>query len=427
MKITKEILEETIRTRRDFHTYPESGWTEYRTTAILVEKLEALGFSLSYGPEIHHDGYRFGLPDEKEDRDAWERALREGANPEILEKIKGGHTGVIARIKGDKQGPTKLFRFDIDCNEVEESKDVNHRPFKEGFSSVHPGRMHACGHDGHAAIGLSFAKLIKENQPALHGEIVLLFQAAEEGSRGARSYLHSHALGHIDIAIASHIGLSLNAVGEVALNVTKFQAGTKADVLFTGKSAHAGFAPQEANNALLAAANAVVNLYGISRHSKGESRVNVGSFESPGARNVVPAHALIKMESRGSDQIVDRYIFERMVQICQASATMQNCQVEIRPMGSSIGFESDPEFIDHLASILRNGPDRLTRDVVFGACEDFTFIMNEVTQQGGQATYLLFGTPLADGHHGVSFDFDEGVFEVALRNLTTLALNLNEG
>jgi aminobenzoyl-glutamate utilization protein A len=79
--------------------------------------------------------------------------VEQGGKEEIISRMEG-YTGAVAVLDTKREGPTIALRFDIDANDAIEAQDDEHRPFREGFSSVNRGAMHACGHDGHAAIGL---------------------------------------------------------------------------------------------------------------------------------------------------------------------------------------------------------------------------------------------------------------------------------
>jgi aminobenzoyl-glutamate utilization protein A len=74
----------------------------------------------------------------------------------------------------------------MDALDLSEAQDNSHRPFRDGFASCNPGMMHACAHDGHTTIGLGLAQVLKQNEAQLNGTIRLIFQPAEEGTRGAR-------------------------------------------------------------------------------------------------------------------------------------------------------------------------------------------------------------------------------------------------
>lgn len=143
--------------RRQLHARPEVGWCEFWTTALIVEELEALGWTVHMGKS--HLGMDAVMGrDEKLVQQNIERARKEGVSNEILSRMEG-YTGCIAEWNTHRTGPVTALRFDIDCVGVEESDALEHKPNREGFVSKHKGWMHACGHDGHTAIGLTIAPL----------------------------------------------------------------------------------------------------------------------------------------------------------------------------------------------------------------------------------------------------------------------------
>ena len=148
VQIPQKIIDEMISRRRDFHKYPERGWTEFRTTAVCAEVLGRLGWSVRFADEFIEPSRVMGR-----DADAQaekRRALEQGAPADTLARI-GEYTGLCAEL-GDG-APLTVLRFDIDCVETAESDGPSHRPAALGFASVNAGLSHSCGHDGHAAIG----------------------------------------------------------------------------------------------------------------------------------------------------------------------------------------------------------------------------------------------------------------------------------
>ena len=280
--------------RRDFHHYAESGWVEFRTAAKVAEILEQLGYDLAMGRDVVDADSRMGLPDEATLAQAFARARQQGAPEKWLSAFEGGFTGIVATLNTGRPGPTLAFRVDMDALDLDESSQDDHLPAREGFASCNSGMMHACAHDGHTTIGLGLAHLLMQHRAELNGTIKLIFQPAEEGTRGARAMVAAGALDGVDYFTAIHIGTGVPA-GTVICGSDNFMATTKFDVRFTGVAAHAGGKPEEGRNALLAAAQATIGLHSIAPHSEGASRVNVGVMQAGSGRNVVPASALLKV------------------------------------------------------------------------------------------------------------------------------------
>lgn len=420
------FAEELIALRRDFHRYPEPAWLEYRTTVKIIESLEGMGLHPRWGREIHREEARLGLPDPETDRLWRARAIEETGRADLIGGMAGGFTGAVVEIPGALPGPSIGVRVDIDSNDLTESAEEDHRPAREGFASCHPGAMHACGHDGHAAIGLGLARLLAARQKELRGKVTIFFQAAEEGGRGAQSLVARGLLEGIGYFYSGHIGINTAPVGTVSASTYGFMAGTKFDVSFTGRAAHAGKNPEEGRNALAAACNAVLNLLAIPRSGKGVSRVNVGMMEGGSGRNVIPDHARICAEARGGNQEVSDYMLERSMAVCKAAAGMYQCGMEWEVRGRSVTARCDRELADLAARCARRlpGVEEVLPASDMGAGENVTFMMNEVQRQGGKATFLLLGGGIKAPHHSRGFDFDEAVLPLAAELFAEMALEL---
>ena len=228
------VSKELIELRRKFHKCAETGWLEFETSIYIIEFLKAQGLDLKYGQSIH--GKRIGLPS-KSQMDTHKRKITLRKVDFDTSEILQGYTGAVAILDTQKPGPTVALRFDIDALSIDEAQ-VSHRPFSEGFSSKNKGMMHACGHDGHIAIGLMLAKTLASQRDRLIGKIIFIFQPAEEGVRGAKSMVDSGVLEDADYIFSGHIGFCKNK--QVVCGVGGFLATSKLDVSFIGKAAHAG-------------------------------------------------------------------------------------------------------------------------------------------------------------------------------------------
>ncbi|WP_282937529.1 amidohydrolase [Paenibacillus sp. RC67] len=427
MDISREVLGikgKLIQRRRDFHMFPESGWVEYRTAAIVAEELSQWGYSVYVREEACKSASRMGVPEPEVLRYHENRAIQEGADPIWIERMKDGHTAVVGVIRTGKPGPVIALRFDMDSNDLSECTSDDHRPVREGFASRHPDMMHACGHDGHAAIGLGVAELLAKQKDRLVGEIRLLFQPAEEGSRGAKAMVDAGWLDGVDYFFGGHIAFKSKTLGEIVATVGGFLATTKIDVVYTGKAAHAGAAPEEGRNALLAAASAALHLNGISRHGGGATRINVGTLKAGSGRNVVADKAVMELETRGETTELNEYMKSEAIRIIEHVAQLYDVACQWEVVGEAPGAESSSGLI----SIVRQEAEQMSHvnavvpRMDLGGSEDVVYMMNRVQEQGGQATYLLFGSPLKDGHHQIRFDFDEEVLLIGTELLVRLTL-----
>jgi aminobenzoyl-glutamate utilization protein A len=418
--------EELKKWRRDLHQHPEVGWTEYRTTFLLGEELTSLGFRLSLGKDALVSDERMGVPSDDVLSVAEKGALEEGVPESWIEKMKGGHTGLVAQWDTGREGPHIALRFDIDALPIVESTQDTHFPQQEGFRSIHNGSMHSCAHDGHATIGIGLARFIQHFQDELNGRFTLLFQPAEEGSRGAKSMVEKGWLDDINYFMTGHIGIKSLHIGDVVATTSGFLATSKINVTFRGKSAHAGVEPQEGNNALLAAAAASLHLHGISRHSDGATRINVGKLVAGNGRNIIADTGRIELETRGETTELNQYMVKEAKRIIQSVADLYHVQAELEVVGEGIGAESDQLWISLVEKACEPSKNikRIIPHIEAGGSEDATYMMNRVQDKGGKATYMVFGTPLASGHHHPQFDYDEDVLGIAVETLGRLITHL---
>src|SRR5699024_10756319 len=149
-----------------------------------------------------------------------------------------GYTGIVATLNKNSTGPFIAFRFDMDALDIDESNAAHHFPNQRGFRSIFPNKMHARGHDAHTPIGRGLATMLAENKQMLYDEIRLIFQPAEEGTRGAKSMVAANVVKNVNYFIASHIGMQVPHQHFLAAN-NGFLATSKLDILFQGKASHA--------------------------------------------------------------------------------------------------------------------------------------------------------------------------------------------
>lgn len=411
--LAKEYFPETVQTRRDFHKYAERGWLEMRTASIVARKLNNLGYQVLVGKELMCETARMGLPSKRVLTLNYKRAILQGADPYYLEKVKDGFTAVAGIIKnGD--GPVVAIRFDMDALSIMEDDSADHNPGKFGFISCNPGAMHACGHDGHTAMGLTVAKILSEIKEHLHGTLKLIFQPAEEGVRGAKSIAISGFLDDVDYIFAGHIWQQ--APGEdydIYLGMDETFATTKLDVIYHGVSSHAAGMPQFGKNALLSAASCILNLHSIPRNSDGCTRINVGTINAGTGRNIVPETAKLEIEVRGATTELNNYMEVYATDVIRGAALMHDTIVEINKMGKAYSLECDKKMMDiirhvcddHLKNI-KVAPKYLSP---LDGSDDFSYMMATVQAHGGIATYMKLTTDLAASPHNCAYDFNENV------------------
>ncbi|MGA9400475.1 amidohydrolase [Haladaptatus sp.] len=392
--------------RRSFHRYPEPAWREFYTTHRLVEEIRNIGVDeLAVGTDVYDSDERMAVPDADEVEEWQERALERGADPDLLEKIDGGNTGVVA-VLDQGSGPVVGLRVDIDGLFIEESTADDHAPADAGFRSERDGTMHACGHDAHMTWGLATLEAIAESD--FDGKFVAFFQPAEEVSGGGHPMAESRFADDLDYLFAVHVGLD-HPTGEVVAGIERPLAMSHVDVTFEGTTAHAGKAPQDGDNAMQALGTAIQNAYAIPRHEDGMTRVNLGRAEAGTSSNVIADFAHVEAEVRGETTELMEYMQSRLDRTLETAAEMHGCDVDIDVRSKSPRADSDPELAEVVADVARDveGVESVLLSADFGASEDATFLMERVQEDGGLATYLIVGTDHPTSHHTPTFDVDE--------------------
>lgn len=426
-QVNGTVRDKVVTWRRDVHRHAEVGWTEFRTTSLLVDELTRLGYDVAYGPDIHSDEDRLGVPSDDVLLAHRQRAIEQGASSEHVEHMGRGFTGVVATLTTGRPGPTLGLRFDIDANDVVETGDDDHIPVQEGFGSVNRGAMHACGHDAHTAIGVGTATMLAERAHLFGGVFKLIFQPAEEGVRGAASLVAAGVLDDVDLFAAVHMEAGA-PLGQVDCGTRGFLATTKFDVTFHGQAAHAGNSPEQGGNALLAAANAALNLHAIPRHGGGITRVNVGTLRAGTGRNVIAPRAVMEVETRGETTAVSRDVFARAEAVVAGSAMAYGVGHEITVTGRADVCDPSEDLVRRVEEAFASVPavtSCVRRERGATGSEDATSMMKRVQEHGGESTYIMLGSETEFGHHTDHFDINEDVLDIAVQGLVNLALDTN--
>lgn len=411
---------ELVELRRNLHQHPEVGFTEFRTASMVVEHLQSLGFDVQYGSEAMEAEFRKGVPSESEVELAYKRALKDGVDPEIIKKMKGGLTAVTGELKGSRPGPTIAFRFDMDALPILESEEDDHLPFKEGFRSEYEGNMHACAHDGHTAIGLKLAEELSGIDFA--GTLMLVFQPAEEGGRGAASIAAKGILDKVDKLYCMHLGLDI-PLGKVCGGTYGWLATTKIVGNFHGIPSHAGATPEKGRNALVGAATALLNIQGLPRYSGGKTRVNVGSLQGGTAPNIIPSEATMVMETRSEDADINNDLEKRVREIIKHSALMHDLGYEIETIGEATTIHCDESLVNTVLQEANKIDEFTTVEKMCqgSGSEDASILINRVQEKGGEGTYMIIGTTIPAAHHNQKFDIDEKALPMAVDLLNRVA------
>jgi aminobenzoyl-glutamate utilization protein A len=366
---------------------------------------------------IHHR-------DETKVAESAERAMNGGLDKGLIELMLDGGTAVVADI-GPSSGPVVAFRFDMDALPIQESNDQSHLPAAQGFASANTGLMHACGHDGHLAIGLGLAAALAGLGDSLKVTVRLIFQPAEEGTMGgAEAIVDRGAMTDVRYMLCCHLGLGL-PTGSIACR-SGFLATSKYAVDFFGAEAHASNEPQSGKNALLAAASASLALHGIGSHSDGWFSLNVGVLKAGESQVIVPGKATIELGYWADKNEIHDYATDRVRQVIKGSAETWGVVAEQRLIGRA-PISSQSSTLANVIKDCAEGMPELTeaRDWVESrVAEDGNVFLAEVAKTGGHGAFIIIGSDIAGGHHTSSFDIDERSLAIGVSLLSNVCLRL---
>lgn len=406
--------------RRDLHSYPEVGFCEFRTASLIASRLSGLGYEIRMGKDVMEPGSMIGVPSQSTLAAAQNRAIEHGGDPQSIARMERGMTGIVAEIRRGP-GPVIAMRFDIDALPVTESQAPAHRPHDLHFGSRVAGQMHACGHDGHSAIGIGLAEAALEPSTNWCGTLRLIFQPAEEGGRGARPMVDARVVDDADWFFALHLGCDLPS-GNIACGASEMMFSAKWDVTFRGVAVHAAGNPENGRNALLAAAQALTAIHALPRHGQYATHVNVGRLEGGVARNVVPDTATMQLELRSSDGMALSQLQARARALLKGISEAHGCEMVLHEMGLTIGATASPRAANLVGEVARGmaGVHKVIDHWPLGGGDDAAFFVRRVQEHGGEAVYLILGSDLAAGHHASNFDFNEADIGVGVRLMAGL-------
>ena len=354
--------------RRDFHQHPELGFQEHRTAEVILRELSKL------------------------------------EDLTVESGIAG--TGVMGTLKGGKPGKVILLRFDMDALPVKENTGVN-------YASVHDGLMHACGHDGHMAIGLTAARVLHEGRQDLPGTIKIVFQPAEEGLGGAKGMIEEGILSdpRPDITLALHLW-NEKPLGWYGIPDGPMMAASEIfRIRVIGVGGHGG-KPHEAIDPIVAAAGIINTLQSVvSREVPplDSGVITVSSIRGGEAYNVIPEEVILNGTIRSFTKETRKLLLERFHEIVEKTAAAYMCQTEITIEDISPAVINHPE----IAAILRRTADELFPEGMIDvhyrtmASEDMAFMMQDIP-----SCYCLIGSAdpkkgLDAKHHQPEFNFAE--------------------
>jgi len=362
----EQAFSDMVDVRRHLHMHPELSHQEISTPAFIADQLEALGVEVKRGV---------------------------------------GGRGVVGTIRGGKPGKTIAFRADFDALPIQDMKQV---PYK----STVPGVMHACGHDGHTAALLGFAKAMMGVKDELCGNVVLIHQFGEELSPGgAQAMIKDGCLDGVDLIYGAHLQSKMES-GHVYVRDGFLQASEDTiKIVVRGSGTH-GAEPHNGVDPILTASHIMVALQTIvSRNIDPlkELVVSIGKFHAGEADNVIPSKAVLEGTIRVFNPELRKLAGRRVREIAENIALGLGATAQV---SIDTGYDSlwnHPEAMDivrHVASDLY-GQDRVIETPPVMPVEDFSYYTQVVT-----GAFFFVGAKLQEEsrvfpHHHEQFDFDE--------------------
>ena len=385
--IIEEVLklkDYTIQQRRDFHRHPELGFEEHRTAGIVAKTLEDLGMEVTTGV---------------------------------------GKTGVVGLLHGQTESPVVMLRFDMDALPILEENEVD-------YASEEPGKMHACGHDSHMAVGLTVAKILAARKESLPGTIKFVFQPAEEGAGGGERVVSEGVLENPkpDYVVAMHVW-NEKPVGWFGLATGPVMAGSEIfKVTVTGKGGH-GAAPHHSVDPIAASAQIITALQTVVSRTVNpldKAVLSVCRVDAGTAFNIIPQQAVLYGTIRTFKPKVRSKINERFVEIVNGVAAAMGCTAEIEIKEVTFPVVNDPDVTRELKAVVGELLPNATVDTDYQTMgsEDFSFFCQHIP-----GCFMFVGSAnkekgLDFGHHHPRFNIDEECLPPAAAVIAQSAISL---
>ena len=380
-------VESLVALRRDFHRHPELSFQEHRTAQIIAERLQAAGLEV-----------RTGL---------------------------GGSTAVVGFLHGDKPGRTIAWRADIDALPLTELLEAP-------FTSDTAGVMHACGHDGHTAIGITLAEILAARRADVPGTAVFLFQPAEEVFGGAKPMIAAGVLENprVDEIYGLHLATQ-RPVGHVAICLGPANASADFfDVEIQGKGGHGAF-PHLSIDPITVAANILLGMQNlVSREVAAQEPaiLTVGQILAGTKHNIIPATAVMRGSLRTFNQKVREQILERLGTFVSSIAQAYQADGRLVLQG-----EGCPAVVNHAAQssfVKQCALDELGSEAVADgtpgmASDDMSLFLQQRPGCYFRVGIAPSGPPRP--HHSPEFEMHEGGLSIGVRVGLNVMLSALQG
>lgn len=379
----KELYEnEVIEFRRDLHMYPELSLKEYRTTERIKEKLTSLGI-------------------------------------DIIDL--GMETGVVGLLKGKEEGPTIALRADIDALPIQELRDVEYKSRNDGV-------MHACGHDFHAAIVMGAAMILSNMRDRIGGNIMFVFQPAEETNEGARLMVENGLFTDIkaDLIFGVHNNPEI-PWGKIAIKKGGLMAAVDTiKIRVRGKGGH-GAIPNATRDPIVAAAAMVMDLQTIvSRNiSPFEPAViSIGTFNSGTANNIISEVVEMTGTVRSFSEETREILSKRIKEVLEHTAKAYNVDVELDYINELPAIINSQELTELAYKAAKEivGEEEIIEPIPSMGGEDFAVFTEKIP---GFYFWVGVGNKEKDMEyvwHNPRFDGDERAIMIAATVMSNMAL-----
>ncbi|MCR9148992.1 MAG: M20 family metallopeptidase [Rhodobacteraceae bacterium] len=361
-----ELLPEITAWRRDFHEHPELQFDVHRTAGKVAELLKSFGCD------------------------------------EVVEGI--GRTGVVGVIRGktDTGGRVIGLRADMDALPINEATGLD-------YASKTPGKMHACGHDGHTAMLLGAAKYLAETRN-FNGTAVVIFQPAEEGGGGGKEMVDDGMMERWGIQeVYGMHNMPGIPVGDFAIRTGPMMAAAdQFEIVVTGKGGHAA-KPHDSIDTTLVASHIVIALQSIASRTVDPLKqvvVSVCTFRTESeAHNVIPQTVLLKGTVRTMDPEVQDLVETRIGEIAEATARAFGATAQVDYHRGYPVTENPPEHTGYAAEVAQAVSGKVKTDIapLMGA-EDFSFMLN-----ARPGAYIFVGNGDTAMVHHPAYNFDDNV------------------
>lgn len=379
--LVKKHSDYVIEMRRDFHMHPELSFEEFRTSQIIKEELDKL--SIPY--------------------------------------ITLAGTGVVATIKGEKEGKTIALRADMDALPVQEENNVE-------YKSKYDGKMHACGHDGHTAMLLGAAKVLSEIKSEINGSIKLIFQPAEEIASGAKAMLkEANFMEDVDGSFAIHLWSNLD-MGKVSVEPGPRMAGAdKFEITVMGKAGH-GSMPQQAIDPILVGSAIVMNLQSVaSREVSPLDSVVISTcaFKGGNSWNIIPNKVVLEGTTRSFDLELKKQLPAIIERIAKNTAAAYRAEAEVEYTPGAPPVINDEKASELAAKSVEKilGEGAVTEMIKTTGAEDFACFLEKAP---GVLAFVGMRNEEKESHyahHNERFNMDEDALEIGTNLYVQYALD----